>query len=661
MPKFEVQTPKGKFEINAPDEASAIKALDAEIAAIDRADQIEKVQGNSGAGSLFRNAFSFGLEDKAAGAVGAVQGLFNGEGLSAGFEKGRRAQEIIEGRARERAGTGGKVAEVAGSIASGAVAKAPQALSVLGRIGQGIKEGVYFGGLTGLGESDARNVQDLGGDVVVGAGVGGAAGGVMSGALEAGRGAVKGARSVVGAAKRANMPAGKKAADQVLNNLQRDGVTPELAAARMSRRGTSLINAADENIIGLGRTAGTTQGEGKKLISAALDAQQRGSKQAVLDAAKETLGDTGAGFHATLKAKIQGRSSEAQKLYGQAFKQGLPSRTIPQLKEIMPKIPSEALTVAKKIAKADGREMGKLLVASTDDAGELVFTRMPDLQEWHYIQRGLRAAKESAYKNSGGELGTVYKGLHDNLKSILKTSNPTYRKAMETYADDSAMIEAIQRGRGILSAKSVKDFDLIADEVADMSLGERDMFRAGLARSIFDEVNGSPSQAGDVINKLFRNDAKRGAIRAAFSDDKSFRAFEVEMKRIAKNLKSFKEIRTGSRTAPMQAERADGSAMADAFNAATDVATGNAGNAAITGVSSLLRSMGGMDEATAAQVAKILIQENPTEMLRMLSPARQAQMGAAELDALLTKAFTVARGLRGGASAETSGLIVGAR
>ena len=100
MARFEIKTPKGTFEVNAPDEDSAMKAIEGEMKALERADKIEGFQGEHGASDLFVNSFALGLLDKAAGAAGAVGGLFSGEGMREGYNTGRRAQEILEERAR---------------------------------------------------------------------------------------------------------------------------------------------------------------------------------------------------------------------------------------------------------------------------------------------------------------------------------------------------------------------------------------------------------------------------------------------------------------------------------------------------------------------------------------------------------------------------------
>src|SRR5690606_5340691 len=137
--------------------------------------------------------------------------------------------------------------------------------------------------------------------------------------------------------------------------------------------------------------------------------------------------------------------------------------------DLAQRIPGEAVRNAQRIAKAEGRDFGEQLIASIDDMGNVTFRRAPSLREWHYIQRGLRAAADNAYRSGVGEVGAAYKALHKEILNAMDEASPLYRKARRQYSSQSDMIDAIQRGREILNPSTTRNVDALADELASMS------------------------------------------------------------------------------------------------------------------------------------------------------------------------------------------------
>lgn len=616
------------------------------------ADQWEKVTGPAGAGELFGNSYTLGLKDKVAGLSGAFSGLISGDGMVEGYNVGRRAQEITEERARAASGRMGKVAEIAGSVASGTLAKAPAAATALGRTFQSAKEAGRLGLIQGVGDSEADTLGGMAMDSLQSGVTGFGLGGLLTGGIEAGKGLFKVGRATArGLGSLMDDPAGR-AGRKVAGALADDNTTATQAAARMRNRGTALVNTGDENLIGLGRAASATPGEGRTVLNRALDAQQKTSQGKVLQAIDQTLGGRDVPFNRRLASMIQQRSTNGERLYGAAFKQNFGGNHSFKFDELAKRVPGEAVRNAQKIAQAEGRAFGQQLVASIDDAGNVAFTRSPSLQEWHYIQRGLRGAKDAAYRNGVGEVGTAYKNLHKEILDAMDAANPTYKAARKAYSSQSEMIDAIQRGREILSPSSTRNVDSLVDDLASMSAGEREMMRIGLARQMEDMLFATPDAAGDMVKKVFGNQAKRNAIRATFESDTAFRKFEAEMQKIAKETNAFRFIRTGSRTSFVDAEKAAAGTAAEVGTAALDLASGGGLGTTARGAFKLLRSMGGMDDRVAAEVAKMLVEKDPNVVLRALSKSTNRLQNQAARDALLARAAPFVRALTVGGSAE---------
>lgn len=660
MARFEIKTPKGTFEVNAPDEASAMQAIEGEMKALDRADQWEKVGGEAGAGELFGNSFTLGLKDKVAGLSGAVSGLFSGEGMREGYNTSQRAQEIIEERARERTGGAGLAAEIAGSIGTGALVKGPQAASWLGRIGQGAKESGKLATIQGVGDSTQDTVTGLLTDAGTSGALGLGLGAGLGTAVEAGRGLFRSGRAAVqGLGSILDNEAGR-AGRKVTQALADDGISPQLAASRVGTRDTALINVADENVLGLGRAAAAKPGEGRKILTKAMDAQQKGSQGKVLSAVNQSLGNNSpVSFNRRVAAMVEDRATKANAMYEPAFKrnfgQGGHSMVFD---DIATRVPGEAVKNAQRIAHAEGRPFGEQLIASIEPSGAVKFRRAPSLREWHYIQRGLRGATDAAYKSGVGEVGTAYKGLHRELLKAMDDASLLYKSARKAYASQSDLIEAIQRGREILSPQTTRNVDSLADEIAGMSASEREMMQIGLARQMQDMLEGTPDAAGDMVKKIFGNQAKRSAIRAAFGNDTKFRAFEAEMAKAAKEAKSFQYIRQGSRTSIVDAEKSAAGIASEAAGAVSEIATGGGLNVTLRATAKVLKDMGGMDEGVAREVAKILISKDPNLVLQALSPSMRRQSGQAVTTELLRKASEVMRALKVGAASNSASTFV---
>lgn len=617
-----------------------------------QADSLEKYGGQTGAGELFGNSFTLGLKDKVAGLSGAAGALLTGDSAANGYRVGQRAQEILEDRARDRSGRLGTVAEIAGSVGTGVLARAPAAATVAGRMFQSAKEAGRLGLIQGVGDSESDSAGGMAMDALQSGATSFGLGGLLTGGVEAGKGLFKAGRATArGLGSLVDSPQGR-AARKVSGALADDGTTAAQAAARMGKRDTALINTGDENLLGLGRAASATPGEGRTIINRALDAQQKASQAKVLQAVDQTLGGRDIPLNRRVAQMIQQRSANGEKLYGEAFRRNFSAGHAMQFDDLAKRVPGEAVRNAMRIAQAEGRPFGQQLVASIDDAGNVAFRRTPSLQEWHYIQRGLRSAKDAAYRSGVGEVGNAYKNLHREILDAMDAANPTYKAARKAYSSQSEMIDAIQRGREVLSPSTTRNVDSLMDDISTMSAGEKEMMRIGMARQMEDLLFATPDAAGDMVKKIFGNQAKRGAIRAVFDNDTAFRKFETEMHKIAKETQAFRFVRTGSRTSFVDAEKQAAGTMAEFGQAAVDLGSGGGLGTTARGVFKLLRTMGGMDDKVAAEVAKILVEKDPNTVLRALSQSTNRLQNQAARDALLARAAPFARALSIGTAAE---------
>lgn len=629
-----------------------------EAAAQKLADQMEALGGEAGAGELFGSGFTLGLKDKVSGLAGGVVSAVKGEGFGKGYEVNRRAQEIVEERARERTGALGTVAEIAGSVGSGVLAHAPQAVGAVGRTLQAAREAGTLGIAHGLGDSESDSVAGMAGDAIVGGLGGAAAGGVISGGLEIGRGAVKAGGTFMRGLNSVLDDKSGRAAKKVLDAVIADGASADQVVARMGTRNTALINTADENVLGLARAASAKPGPGRTIINKALDAQQRQSPGKIMAAVDDVLGGGDVPLNKRVADMVTTRSNLGKGAYERAFEKNFEKGHSMVFDDLAKRVPADAVRNAQRIAQAEGRDFGEQLIASIDDVGGVTFRRAPSLREWHYIQRGLRSAKDAAYRNGVGEVGTAYNDLHKSLLQAMDEASPLYSKARKQYAAQSDMIDAIQRGREILSPQTTKNVDALTDELATLSKAEKDMVRIGLARQIKDMVEATPAAAGDMVKKFFGTKAKRDAMRAVFDSDSAFRKFEAEMGRVAKETNAFRFVRTGSRTSFVDAEKADASILADAASGAADVASGGIAGASMRAVTKILRDLGGMDKEVAGEVAKLLVERDPDAVMAALTTPLKRMNNQSARAALVSKAKPLMKAISAGGGATVGGEMV---
>lgn len=642
MPTFEITTPKGRFQVTAPDEKSAVDAMNSELRAIDLADKQEKVMGKAGAGELYQNQFMFGAGDKVAGAANVVSGMMRGDfDFGQNFETGRRAQEIREQRARDATGSLGTLAEIGGAVTTGAVAKAPAAATALGRVGQAAKEGGTLGAYFGLGDTDARTLQGAAGDTAVGAVFGAGAGGAMSGLVEGGRAGIKLVRGTGRALANAAQEPAPRAAAKVAGALADDSVSPELATARMANRGTSLMNVGGENTMGLARQTNIQPGASRSIMTKALNEQQRQSFSRAMNIVDETMGGGDVPFNQRVATMMADKSAKAKHMYDMAYRQEVPTSLYGDLRDIVQKLPRSTFAKAREIAHIKGRPF-----LDEEFAGPVV----PTVEESHYLLRALRDMKNSAFRNGDGEVGAELSALYNRFRSTLFKIKP-FADAQKSYADDIALGKALAAGRDILKPGTTNNVDAVLMDLADMSAAEKEMFRIGAARGVQDAIRRTPSEAGNLIKNILGTPAKRDALKAAFGDSTEFRKFEADLMRIGKETQLFRDAstRTNSRTGVIAAENDAFNNIAEAASVAGEAMHGGSG--ILYGLTRMLRSQKGMDPKVAEEVAKILVNKNPQEVAQILAaPMRQTARQAA-LDALLHKvragATTAAVGLAG--------------
>ena len=110
----------------------------------------------------------------------------------------------------------------------------------------------------------------------------------------------------------------------------------------------------------------------------------------------------------------------------------------------------------------------------------------------------------------------------------------------------------MEMGRNILN----NDPEVTAQTVAGLSDGNKDFFRAGVARALKDRVDAT-QEGADATRKIFGNTLIRNKIAAGFGDDATFNQFRSTMENEGTYAQTRNAVLSGSRTAPLGADIKD--------------------------------------------------------------------------------------------------------
>lgn len=606
------------------------------------ANQIEAVQGQAGAGSLFKNMFGLDLEAKTAGvASGAMEALTGGK-FNEGYAVANRAVQIMQDRARERTGALGTAAEVGGALASGGLFRAPAAPTAVGRIAQGAKAGAVYGAGYGLGGSDETSVGGLAADVGQEALRGAGFGAGIGTAFEAGRGLINGGRALVRGAQSLAQSPQQRAAQAVTKSLAEDDVTVAQAMRRAGRKPSpnspqmGLVDVAGQNTLGLARAVSAQPGEARTIMNRFLQPRDRTASLRVGAEVGDAIGDAGT-YAQRLNGLMGKRAQDAEVAYGAAFQQAKPLDTRGLIVELDTEIARSKGGIKDGLSKFRNllvREE-KVPVPNVGMEPKFITREVPetDLEVLHQVKIAAddllarNPIKESSLdKTAKYRVGQYYQ----KLMGIMAPEGSAYGAAKAQFAQQSQLMDALKAGDELFS---FKQYDELADAVAGMSTSERELFRIGASRAIKERLS-TASDSRDVVKLVSGSKALRRALRLAFPDSASYRKFTTNLLMEAKAKGTKRYIKDISQTAVVQAEREAASDFGEFVGTATDLATAN-GTGLVQRAASAIGQQLRLTPEVATEVARILTAKDPQTYAILLQNAQKRLAGTPKLDAVL--------------------------
>jgi len=413
----------------------------------------------------------------------------------------------------------------------------------LGRLlGTEAAVGAGTGAVAGAGTADPS---ERGAGAGLGAGLGGTLG-VALPAIGAGvKGAVGGARRGLGMMTRNEA---EEAAKRKLSGaLARDQVTPQEIIEQIPEGpgfgpiNESVADLAGENVLGVARASQAIPGRSKDMGREALVERAEGQYDRVSDYLLQATGRPKEDVFEVVDEIVARREAEASPLFEEAFQMGVVKND--RLDKILekPYFSSAAKGKAQTIAKLADVDLGD------PDVGY-------DMRTLHFIKMSIDDKIGDAVPGSGigrTERRELIKAKNEFV-DILKDINEPYGKALDVYAGESALLDAIESGRNFWK----KDPRLTEREIAKLTKSEKDMFLAGALDSIRSLMDRA-ADSRDLVKVIFGNRQFRDKIKAVVKDEDAFDRLKFQMEREANAKRTQDVVLGGSPTARIQAEMSD--------------------------------------------------------------------------------------------------------
>lgn len=577
-----------------------------------------------GAMRLFANGMTLGTADLGAGVMDAVFGEGSvGENIA--------ANEAQTDQLRAQSPAAGITADVSGGIATSALAAAavPALAAAANPLARGLSLGqralragtaAGLGGAAGAvsGAANARGgvenrVEGAIGGAAVGGVVGLAAPVVIAGLTQVGKPFANMLRNALSGPD-------SDAARRVLEAFENDAITLDQASARLRTLGSRafMVDAGAENVAGLLRAAASQPGRGRRLTERLLNRRitgqsgpfTGGTQPGQFDViAKQLMGDNSDA--ATTLAQLRSdRSQTAEGLYKQAF-DGAEDIEV-DVTGVMADIMADLQTMPATGTRAAALEKALGFITREGEFdGNTVRVPVTDLEMLHNAKREIDTMIQTRMAGDKSLDATIVRDLvqiKNELVDVLGEASPAYREAIDTYAGDSAYINAIEMGTQLFK----RGADAITPEdVAKLSDSELVAFRLGAADAIIDRIS-SPKDAADVTRNIFGSPELRDLMTTAFAGDvRAFREFQATVLQEARfaATRNAASPSVGSRTSVLDAERAS-LAGADAVSPIIQAAAGDIGGAALNAAGGVVR--GAVNNArlvkpkTAEDITRIL-------------------------------------------------------
>lgn len=615
----------------AGDEGAAndARALASEIKAL-RSQQQTAPNGPSGTEAFFRGAgqgATFGTIDEMRGLTGGINSLAEQSRAPGGkipvalpgtdaFKQGlEQTRQMIRnatqagGEARDTYRANDRAAEAAHPTAYGTGEFAGAVVPAVAGVGVGMKA-AQGGGLA------ARSLMGMaaGGSEAAIYGYNQGEGGVkprLENALKAAPwGAAFGVAmpavgKIAGRTYRAVADRAPESVKTIARALTRDGLDTQTLNKRVADLGPDGMPVdVSRSMRELGAGVARMPGEGQGIMIDAIESRKGRAKGYMKDTVDALVGPRNNQF-VVKEAERKARNVAAKQGYNSAFSQNWGNAGPPfAMDDIMSRVRGSDLKEAMEMARDEGVDFGRTLLADIADDGSYVLKRKPSLAEAEYIRRAVADRTSSAFQSGKGGAGEAAKGLEGELRDILDAASPGLKQTRSQYADAKAVERARELGRRIYTGNA--DMDELEVIIPRMGKAERDALQDAARSNIADIMDTASWNAQDPVRRMRtdRNIDKSALVIGKQKTDDLVKVLENERtKQITNN-----RINSGSDTAANIAVQRELGDRAAGIEGQPQTLFG-AGVRAVDWLANARLKMKG--EETRAAIAKALIGADP--------------------------------------------------
>lgn len=403
--------------------------------------------------------------------------------------------------------TAGALLPAAGAILASPFTGGTTGAAAAPTIGRLVARGAAAGGTyafgTGEGETAAESLVNRAARVPGGAAFGGAAGAVGGLAV---RGVGAGLEKLTDIARRSIGGRGSAVVEGEIQRLARQtGKTPDQIADDIIE---GRILAEDESIRAAVRSYRSGGGEASRIIEAGMRPRPEMTRARAIEELRAGLSPSGTPGALAERRASEAISRQAEKKAYEPFKTMLTSdETSVALSDALKRVPgaSEEVTTALRAST------GKAPFFKVVD-GEVVFDRLPTVQEAEVIRRSIANKATSLYSGGQGTAGEAVSEVEKALRRALDDQVPELAKARLTASGIRSERDAFEAGRKALTGDvnerlidfaNMKDAGMISAYRSGLMSAIEARSATGARQTLIRELASEESGVGRVLREVF--------------------------------------------------------------------------------------------------------------------------------------------------------------
>jgi len=494
-----------------------------------------------------------------------------------------------------------------GATAPAAVAGATRMATKIPTLGGIALRGAGYGGVSGA-ISGAGGAEGGLEKRLAGAGIGGATGAVLGGTSPVVTQAVSSGGKAIKSVFKPTQPqdALNKAQELIAKKLAQEGIDPAELARQQAMRNLTL-GAKDETLADYGGESMRRLARGAMAIP---QSAQTETRQMLIERAQgagpritqdiTNLTAVGArDIQEVANEIVANRSRLAAPLYEEARSAGQISS--PALNNL--------LTKSKDIQQAIGDARRLPQFADLPDNDMVMLDKA-----YKYVGGIANEARKAGKTNRANDLDE----LRVNLLDAIKKEVPVYGKAVQTFADESLLNDALEAGSKNFLKKRPSDINRELAKFSDES--ERQMYRLGAIQSVRDDIYGE-KELKNIADKYLNSREMRDRMRTVFNSEGEYEAFVKNLERERQMAITRSRIEGGSPTALIGQDIAElaGPAPSEVISAGGQLMRGDLIGGGLNLMGQLAPRLQGMNENVAEQVARNVLNPSFTQQQELLT------------------------------------------